>query len=279
MREFHIINVGVSIITNYQRSLPDGDEIKKKQLSENEFWTTKLNQPEFLNKIYNFVKEKPKERSAELNSFLRKIEGSSNQTEVYFVGTKTPINEICVRTLERFVKESGLTLYTPKEVPGYFMETTYGENRVKSFVNGISDMLDHLVKIAETKKNEGYKVYFNPTGGFKAHVVAMALAGFMSGCEVYYIHEEFNDLITFPPLFYIPKGMEIELLKKLMEKKEKYITGAEFNQLLIEFGEEMDRLNHYGLVEYELDDSNRPFRLRITNRGKVILRQLIEEKC
>lgn len=274
MKEFHIINVGASIITNYQRSLSEDDEVKKKQLSDNGFWTSKLNQPEFLNKIFNFVKEKPKKRSAELNSFLRKIESSSNQIEVYFVGTKTPVNEICVRILERFMKEMGFIVYNPKEIHGYFKEVSDEEDRVKNFIKGISDMLDHLIRTAEKKKKDGYKVYFNPTGGFKAHVVTMALAGFMTGCEVYYIHEEFEDLITFPPLFYIPKGSEITVLKILNEKKEKYVTGKEFDKLLDKFYEEIDRLNLYGLVEYEFDEFNKPFRLRITSKGRYILKQL-----
>jgi putative CRISPR-associated protein (TIGR02619 family) len=274
MKEFHIINVGTSIVTNYQRSLSEGDETKKKQLSDNMFWETKLSDGEFLQTIYSFVKEKPKERSAELNSFLRKVENSKNKIEVYFVETKTPISKICVKTLERFMKENGHTIYMPKEVSGYFREVSYGENRVKNFIEGISDILDHLIKIAVKKKEEGYKVYFNPTGGFKAHVVSMALAGFMTGCEVYYIHEEFQDLITFPPLFYIPKGKEKELLKLLMEKSERYVTGKEFEQLLNEFSEEMDRLVFYGLAEFEYDEDNNPFRFRITSKGKLIFKQL-----
>ncbi|GAB5047030.1 putative CRISPR-associated protein [Thermodesulfovibrio sp. TK110] len=278
MKEFHIINVGASIITNYQKSLPEGDETKNKLLSDNNFWESKLNDSEFLKSIYTFVKEKPMERSAELNSFLRKVEGSNNQIEVYFVGTKTPVNEICVRTLERFMKERGYTVYMAKEVPGYFMETSYGGDRVKSFIEGISDMLDHLIKIAEKKKEEAYKVYFNPTGGFKVHVATMALAGFMTGCEVYYIHEEFQDLITFPPLFYIPKGKEREVLEILMGKSERYVTGEEFDQLIDKFNEEMDRLAFYGLAEYEFDENNRPFRFRITYKGKLIFKQLKEGK-
>lgn len=276
MKEFQIINVGTSIITNYMKSLNEADEIKKKQLSDNQFWEAKLSNAQFLQSIYTFVKEKPMERSAEINSFLRKVSGSSNQIEVYFVGTKTPVNEICVRTLERFMKESGYTVYTPKEIPGYFMETTYGEDRVKSFIEGMSDMLDHLIKIVEKKKEQAYRVYFNPTGGFKAHVITMAIAGFMTGCEVYYIHEEFQDIIIFPPLFYLPKGKEQKLLEILLDKPGKFVTGKEFETLLSDFNEEMDRLASFGLTEYEFDENNRPSCIRITNKGKLIFNQLRE---
>jgi putative CRISPR-associated protein (TIGR02619 family) len=278
MNEFHIINVGASIITNYQRCLPDSDETKRRRLSDNTFWQEKLDDRRFLESIYTFVKGSPKDSSAELNSFLRKVEGSTNQIEVYFVGTKTPINEICVRTLERFMRERGYTVYTPKEVHGYFMETYCGEDRVQNFIKGIADMLDHLIKIAETKKREGYRVYFNPTGGFKAHVISMALAGFMTGCEVYYLHEEFQDLITFPPLFYIPKGKEKELLEILIKTPPKYVAGKELEQLLTQFSEEMDRLTLYGLTKYEVDEYENPFRFRITDKGKLIFRELTQSK-
>jgi len=96
----------------------------------------------------------------------------------YFTGTKTPANEICVKTLERFMKQRDFKVYITKEFPGYFVQTIKSEDRSKSFVKGISDMLDHLISLAEKKKREGYKVYFNPTGGFKAHVIASALSGF-----------------------------------------------------------------------------------------------------
>jgi len=79
MKEFHIINVGVSIITNYQRV---NEELKDKKLSDNEFWRDFLKNPKKLDEIYNFVCKDPKKNSAELNSFLRKIENSKNKIEV-----------------------------------------------------------------------------------------------------------------------------------------------------------------------------------------------------
>jgi putative CRISPR-associated protein (TIGR02619 family) len=273
MKEFHIINVGVSIITNYQKVQ---EELKDKKLSDNEFWRDFLKNPKKLDEIYNFVCKDPKKNSAELNSFLRKIENSNNRIEVYFTGTKTPVNEICVRTLERFMSDKGYIVYVSKEFPGYFMETYVGEDRVKSFTNGISDMLDHLIRLAKKKKEEGYKVFFNPTGGFKAHVIACALAGFMTYSEVYYLNEEFQDVITFPPLFYIPKGREIELLKILADKRPR--SGKECEEIFKEYEKEIERLILYNLIEDEKDDTGRIFRIKITNKGELIVREFQERK-
>jgi putative CRISPR-associated protein (TIGR02619 family) len=270
VKEFHIINVGVSIITNFQKSDLSPEETKNVKLSDNELWRFFLDNSNMMNKLYDFVNSDPRRHSAELNALLRKIENSQNEIEVYFTGTKTPVNEICVRTLERFMKERGITVYTTKEFPGYFLVSFDGEDKVSFFVNGISDMLDHLIRLATKKKEEGYRVYFNPTGGFKAHVIASALAGFMTNCEVYYLNEEFNDIITFPPLFYLPKGKEVDLLKILKDKEIR--NEKAYEKLEEEFSEEIDRLEIYGLLEREQDESGRFYRIMITNRGILYLK-------
>jgi putative CRISPR-associated protein (TIGR02619 family) len=275
VKEFHIINVGASIITNYQKQKSILKEVK---LSDNEFWIRILDNSEFMNDIYQFVNKDPKINSAELNAFFRKIENSKASIEVYFSGTKTPVNEICVRTLERYMKESGFSIYTPKEFHGYFLETYNGEDREKEFVKGISDMLDHLIRLAQRKKEEGYKVFFNPTGGFKAHVIACSLAGFMTQCEVYYLNEEFQDLITFPPLFYIPKGKELELLNILSDNKPRASSDSDFKRLIDNFNDEIQRLEFYGLIECEYDEFGKPYRIKIKKVGEFILSEIIKLK-
>lgn len=273
-KDFHIVNVGVSIITNFQKNSAPSEEVKNAKLPDNDFWKKFLDNSQLMGELFEFVKSAPEKNSAELNAFLRKIKSSNNKIEVYFTGTKTYVNEVCVRTLERFMKDNNITVYTTKEFPGYFLETYQGENKAESFIKGISEMLDHLMKLATRKKEAGYRVYFNPTGGFKAHVIASALAGFMTGCEVYYLNEEFNNLITFPPLFYLPKGRERELLEKLKDKKPK--SGKEYEDLEEKFTEEIERLENYGLLERGRDEFGKYFRAQITNKGVLIL-ELIKE--
>lgn len=270
MKEFHIINVGASIITNFQKSDSARDEIKRARLSDNNFWEIFLDDSKQMFELYDFVKIDPKKNSAELNAFLRMTKNSSSKIEVYFTGTKTPVNEICVRILERFMKENEITVYTSKEFPGYFLETYLGEDRINSFVRGISDMLDHLIRLANKKKEEGYKVYLNPTGGFKAHVIASAMAGFMTFCEVYYLNEEFNDLIVYPQLFYLPKGREVELLEFLKDRIPG--SGQEYDDLESKYPDELARLDNYGLIEREKDENGKYFRVRITNKGNLYLK-------
>ncbi len=272
MKYFHTITVGVSIIENFKRV----GGVEDRPVRDNEFWKEMLDDPQFLNDIYEFVSREPKKNSAELNSFLSIVEKDKNaQHEVYFVGTKTPINEICVRTLERFMIKHGYKVYILEEVSGYFLEEERfsHEYAVNEFVRDISTLIDKLIYITKKKKAEGYRVVFNPTGGLKAHVIACAVAGFLTNCPVYYIHEEFKDVIQLPPLFYIPKGREIEVLKHLKDKK--IISGSDFERFKSQYRDEIERLEAYQLVEVYSDEVNTN-KIRITNTGLLILEEIKE---
>ncbi|MBO8131608.1 MAG: hypothetical protein H0Z29_08860, partial [Candidatus Marinimicrobia bacterium] len=98
----------------------------------------------------------------------------------------------------------------------------------------------------------------------------------MSFCEVYYIHEEFDDVIVFPPLFYIPKNKERELLEIL--KKKSMEDDIKYEMLENKYSKEIERLEHYGLIVRELDRSTGKFsRINITNRGILYLELTKEE--
>lgn len=272
-KQCHIISVGNSIITNYQKK--GEDKFIKDLKTADPAWAQLLDDKTFLDRIFSFLNENPRERSAEINSFTgycEKKKVNPSDCLVYLSGTKTPINEIAVRTLERYFKDK-VSLLTPKEVSGYFLEKEIDESiAVDEFKKGISELLDTLLRIAMKKKKEGYEVVFNPTGGMKPHVITCALAGFMTGSEIYYIHEEFekNDIVILPPLLYLPRGKEILLLRKL--KNGEPVSGEEYEELKREYSDELSRLDTYGLVEIERDDrSGRDFRVKITSKGKFII--------
>ncbi len=272
-KQLHIITVGNSIITNYQRWTNEF-RIKNAKINET-IWSELIKDSAFLNSIFDFLKENPRERSAEINSYegYRSMKGiDSRGCLVYLCGTKTAINEIAVRTLENYFKERDIELLTPKEVSGYFWEKEIDEKiAVNEFQKGVTGLLDTLLRIATKKKEEGYEVVFNPTGGMKPHVIASALAGFITGSEVYYIHEEFEkkDIVLLPPLLYLPRGSEIDVLMKLKETN--FLSGNDYEKLKNKFKEEIERLKIYGLVEVEVDEKiGKEYRIRLTDRGKFI---------
>ncbi len=114
----------------------------------------------FLPRLYNFLKSDPKRNSADSN-------------------------ELCRRVIEKFLKEQGCKIYTPYEVSGYFLEAKFDERyAIDEFKKGISELLDRLIYLARRKAQEEYKVYFNSTGGLKAHVIVTALARFLTNYEI-----------------------------------------------------------------------------------------------
>ncbi|MEM1725036.1 MAG: putative CRISPR-associated protein [Thermoplasmata archaeon] len=267
MKEFHIISSGVSVLTNAQRAnlIPHD-----KKLSDSDYWETLLQNPAKINELKEFVKSDPRKNSAELNTFLRVVENKDpKEIEVYLFGTNTSSNELCRRVIESYLKENGFMLYTPIEVSGYFWEAKFDEKyAIDEFRRGISDLLDRLIYLGKKKKEEGYKVYFNPTGGLKAHVIVTALAAFLVDAEVYYMNEEFNEVVFLPPLFYIPKGKEVEILQKLNTVK--LLSGKDAEKLYSEASDEIERLLTYGLIAIEEDESNKIYRIKLTEKGKFL---------
>lgn len=268
MKAFYITTVGASIITNFQKT----GELEERPVSNTHFWRSKLDDGGFLETIYEFLKTDPRENSAELNSLLRIIEMKKSDTnEIYLIGTTTPINEICVRTIERYLREMGHTLCSPKEVSAYFSEkesfsTEYATDK---FCKDISLLIDRLIYLAVEKKEAGYEVIFNPTAGLKAHVITCAIAAFLTNSPVFYTHEEFDKVVELPLGFYLPKGRELKILHELKDKVPK--SGSEYKKMEEAYSDEIERLELYGLLEREKDEAGRYFRMRITNRGLFFL--------
>jgi len=274
MKEFHIITVGTSIITNAQRQKVAGLTGNEK-VADERFWEEKIDNPNFIKKLVEFVKEDPKSHSAEMNTFLRATEKKKiEDISVYFVSTRTKIGELCKVVLEEFLKEKKYNLFTGFEVSGYFWESAYFDEKFAkdSFKRDISELVDRLIYLAIKKKEEGFKVYFNPTGGLKAHVIVCALAGFLTNSEIYYMNEEFKDIVFLPFLLYLPKGKELEVLNILSDKVPK--SGKEAKTLVKKYENEIYRLKTYGFIEINEDERGRPFRIRITNKGKFLFEEL-----
>ncbi len=130
--------------------------------------------------------------------------------------------------------------------------------------NLLKIFLFYIDKLIYITKKEGYIVIFYPTGGLKAHVIASAIAGFLTNSSVYYIYEGFKDIAELLPLFYIPKGNKIEILQKLSSKQE--ISELELEK----FAEEIERLVTYHLLYV---DRNEIHKINITNKGLLFLEE------
>ncbi|MCS7299881.1 MAG: putative CRISPR-associated protein [Spirochaetia bacterium] len=266
-KEFHIISSGVSIITNLKSKEGLYTDIK---ISDENRWKQIVNNPVEISRVVEIVKSKPMEMSAELNTFLRVVDGKNpSNISVYLFGTNTASNELCRIAIQEYLKEKGYVLYSALDVSGYFHEAKYDPSFAKDeFQEGLSRLIDILIYIALKKKEEGYTVFFNPTGGLKAHVIATAMAGFITGSQVYYMNEEFNDVVFLPNLFYLPRGKELILLNILAQRGEvsidDLITSELDDKVSQEYRDGIQRLSLYGLVEVKND------RVILTQRGLMV---------
>jgi len=268
--EIHIISTGLSLITNAQKNGVIDAKIK---ISDEAKWKEIFDNPLLMDKLLDFLRSDPKKFSAEINTFLRVVEGKPPQKiEVFLVGTNTYSNEIARTVIRRFLQEQGYLVLLDKEFSGYFWESQFfDETKVADeFQKGVINLLDQLIFIAQTKKKKGYRVFFNPTGGLKAHVIATALAGFLTNSEMYYMNEEFSNVVFLPLLFYIPKGREIKILKEI-EKLEKSEKNEEFDKALLQFEDELERLEIYGIIHIKRAKNSDILDIKLTNRGRLIL--------
>lgn len=205
-KSFHILSTGVSLITNLQRkkSVVAGVDLGSIKISDDAHWRELSDDHKFLEAFYGLFTQAPDESlyqaCAELNTFFRAVKGQNpSHVEVYLFGTKTAVNELVRRVIERILVERGYLLCAPYEISGYFGERHQGEEAAEhAFTKGIKELIDRLVTLANGKKQAGYQVYFNPTGGLKAHVMATALAAYLTLSEVYYMNEEFGDIVFLP---------------------------------------------------------------------------------
>lgn len=274
MKQFHIISVGTSIIRNARAQ--NVIDFPSKSENDEMFWKQEIDEQNEIDKLIEFVRNDPRSHSAELNTFLRIVNGiSPEDVNIYFVWTNTFAGYLCKNVLEKFLTSLGYKIFTGKEVSGYFWESNYYDpNYAKDeFARSISELFDRLIYLATKKKEEGFKVMFNATGGLKAHVIACSLAGFLTHSTVYYMNEDFSEVINLPISFYLPKGKELNILKELSEGKPKVII--ENNTFFETYTNEIERLENYGLIEVEMDEyDKKPFRIRITNRGKFLLKEI-----
>ena len=199
---FHLVSTGVSLLTNIQRKgeTVEGIDIAQIPVADQAQWQGLLDNPSFIKGLEEIVWKGPMESCAELNTLLR---ATGNQdpslVKVYLFGTTTPINELCRRVIERVLLRLGYNLLNPDEVNGYLGQQGHeGRDAAKRFQDGTIELLERLVCLARIRKERGDEVFFNATGGFKAHVMAAAVAAHITRSRLYYMNEDFSDLIFLP---------------------------------------------------------------------------------
>jgi putative CRISPR-associated protein (TIGR02619 family) len=75
---------------------------------------------------------------------------------------------------------------------------------------GLKNLSRLLIKHKDSAIKRGETPVFCATGGFKSEISFSNLMGILTGCEVYYIHEQFRELVRMPVL---PIGEDRQFIK------------------------------------------------------------------
>jgi len=269
-KEFHIFSVGNSLCSHYENSLVE------KEKKDEEFWKHVYEDRNELKKILDFLRSDPETYSAEVQAFScykkaneSKLSGTSSY-ELYFVITDTYSNRVVGKVLEIFFKEKGYKVDVP------FKKDVFREDIPPGDV--LFDLVQRLLEKINKKRNEGYRVLINATGGLKPYIWACSVISALTGVEMYYVFEKNKKVIVYPPLFFKPSKDELEILKTLSEvKKPLRPTNAELFNKVKDFLMGNHRLANFRLIEENIDSEGKLFDIRISSLGKLLLEYNEEE--
>jgi len=234
--------VGASLIFNYARSINlDINGLKTRDRKS------------LVTELVNFAEKNRLSASAEINSLeriLNKLHSDGySVSDIYleFFISDTWEGATCGRALEENYKKRGyfVSLTTIKGLK--YDARDFLEQGLLSLVNELSERVFHHTR-------EGRRVIINATGGFKAEAAYATLVGLINKCEVYYIHEKFNEIVDLPPL---PIKIDEDFWNKYGDIIDYLKEERDLNEAKQKFG---DRLQHVMLLAI----------VRDRNGGKII---------
>ncbi len=209
VREFHIVTVGNSLLRHWL----DHENQNTIPMHDHGYWSSVVDNPGVLENILSFLETDPSQFSAEVRSlegYLKRFHRHPSDLCLYLIGSQTPSNDVVRSVLLQHFKMHDYEIFDPQTVPGYH-PIKPSESAENSFQKGLALLLDHCVKITRHVRSEYHRICINATGGYKAHVIVAGLTAFITGATLYYIHEEFQEIIVYPPLFYYPSQEELAL--------------------------------------------------------------------
>ncbi len=142
---------------------------------------------------------KPEAASAETNALSRLLQPDDH---LIFLHSQTDDGRYCAEALQRCYASQGIDARL-KEMT----DLTYAESRFK--MRGLRALIATLIQMIQQERQQGRVVLINATGGFKAEIAYATLIGLLFDVPVYYIHEQFRDIIEMPPT---PIGWDYSLI-------------------------------------------------------------------
>lgn len=240
-----ITTVGTSIFDNYVESsesnLLDRDYLNNlySEINENKNKRIKDKIKKWIERIND-----RKQVSAEIKSLLKlKDEKQDKTLNVYLLATDTIASSLAAEIIKEILEKEGLKVfYNPDND---VIKDLQMENTSLFVKHGLSNLVNRIELIAD-----GYygNVVFNITGGYKGIIPYMTIMGIINKCEIKYIYENSERLMSIPQL---PLQIDEDFFEKnynllfVFEKGvEKY---SEFKKSNFKVTDEMERR---GLIEF-----------------------------
>jgi len=190
-----ITTVGTSIFTNYLDRKKDIEPHYKsiKELPHKE-WGDRRSRIDIIKKsVLGWAKNNSK-ASAEIASILKIKENFKDDLEVYLLATDTIVSRLAAEIIEEVLLDDGdiRVMFNPQSdvIEGLQVED------YKSFVEtGLRKLVKRIEQIINYYPDN---VIFNITGGYKGVIPYLTILGQINRCEIVYIYEETETLITIP---------------------------------------------------------------------------------
>ncbi len=272
MENLHIVSVGTSIIDNLRRrgvlSIPEG-AVLEDWLKENR------KNRELMDKAYESLRSRPCETSAEINSMWKFLENNWVD-EVYLIATDTEAGAFCSDLLHRYLREEHSVRILGESGPllGYYKtERLCGVKGPKVasdvFAEDLHKLFNAVINLIRRHKDRK-NIYINATGGFKAEMAVLSLAGNLFLVPAYYLHQTFSEVVFLPPL--IPPELfkeEIEVLREIYRQSDRRLVGNVFKDLYRAKSKLLKNLEKFKVIEISRDnETGEPYEVRLTPQGK-----------
>ena len=138
--------------------------------------------------------------SAETNT-LRAIEAQGSD-HLLFLHSDTPEGRFCSERLQHFYAE----VVKCRGVAGRSL-TALGYAHASFSQKGLKVLVQEAIEAVKRAREQALEPVFCATGGFKAEIAFLNLLGALLEVEVYYIHEQFRQIVRLPRL---PLGWNTE---------------------------------------------------------------------
>lgn len=189
MSYVHIITVGASLASNYERERT-GKRIPEAEIEKNLSKMNRTERAQYCKDMLKYLHKKREEgklpeTSAELNGISQYLKEISL---AYLIYTDTNLGRCCATTLQQYLKENKIEVAEPIEIQGL--------SSPKTFQKGLANLVREIAHILTNHKY----VRICATGGFKPEVALASVLGFIAKAPIYYIHESFGQEIHLPAI-------------------------------------------------------------------------------